>query len=71
MDPGNDRFILKVMVLADFAILDSFYDIVPFPICNNIRDVSQCETECLKSDDFDAFCAFDFSGAHILTNTLI
>ena len=75
MNPGNDSvFIPKGMVLADFAVLDSSYDIVPFPMCNNIRDISQCqgETDCQKSDDFDAFCAnFDFSGAHVLTNSQI
>lgn len=62
MNPRNDPvFIPKGMVLADFTVLDSSYDILKFPMYNTVRNVSQCETDCQKFDGFDAFCAnFDF-----------
>lgn len=73
MNPRNDPvFIPKGMVLADFTVLDSSYDILKFPMYNTVRNVSQCETDCQKFDGFDAFCAnFDFFGTHVLTSKQI
>lgn len=58
------------MVLADFAVLDSSYDILKFPVCNTVQNVSQCGTDCQKFDDFDAFCAI-FFGTHVLLSKQI
>lgn len=65
-------FIPKGMVLADFTVLHSSYDILKFFMCNTVENVSHCETYCQKFDGFDAFCAnFDLSGTYVLTSKQI
>lgn len=69
LNPGNDIIHLaKGMVLADFAVLDESFCVIPVKMCNNARVEDANKGIQENVSDFDEFCTnFDFNTSNSLS----